>query len=392
MFVHVTIAKIHLCDDACVCSCYGRRCSGQGSSNMVRLHGMLTGRAAPELATVLLLFPPFFLLSKLTAFYNCIRCSLLAPISSGFSDSSSYKCSSSLLQPVVGGRAWRRTATIGKTFALQMGEFQLLDADKQAESSLRSLSLFRLERQATWGSNQALLFEVFVGPFQLENGDGVSVVVPSGTVRVEAWQTIAEVIESNASSWLLQGTLRQASTNADWLRTFTGSRDGLIVARFSQHGRDVWTLGHCITGSTVIGELWRDAECINARNTERYGGTEMTVTLLVEDGTARDVVLQANSLVIATRLQAAGWQWTETKLVFSDIALSDELCWGEVWQTNGMVDHCTVVMQPVDLGRAGGDAWTPTSHDRVQAAAGELEDCDLEEVLNDTTLRMEAQV
>jgi hypothetical protein len=108
----------------------------------------------------------------------------------------------------------------------------------------------------------------------------------------------------------------------------------IVSALLSRAGRPLLWVHAPVAPTTVVGELWQIAVRQHSQRVSTYKEASMDVEIHTASGDVTHVKLVATDCVAQTA----------HTIVFSGTELRANACWGEVWEENGMVDGCILVI------------------------------------------------
>jgi len=188
---------------------------------------------------------------------------------------------------------------------------------------------FIAARQTKWTK-----LDAFPQSFDLTlvRGAGDSSVFHPKKVRVQAWNTLAEVVEANQESWVEGGSVETMEVR-DWLRLLVGSAEAKICAIVTEE-ESVWISDFVVSPTSEMGELWNEATRCTKQAREQYGDAVMAVTVVDETGAEMEVILRASELV--------GTLDDAKNVSFCGDPIASTICWGKAWKATGMNENCRI--------------------------------------------------
>jgi hypothetical protein len=168
----------------------------------------------------------------------------------------------------------------------------------------------------------------------LVRGAGASSVFLPKKVRVQAWNTLAEVVEENQESWVKGGSVETVEMQ-DWLRELVGSTESKICAIVTKYTESVWISDFVVSPRSEMGELWTEATRCTKQAREQYGDAVMPVTVVDDEtGAEKEVNLRASELVCTLD--------STTNVSFCGDPIASTICWGKAWEATGMNANCRI--------------------------------------------------
>ena len=182
-------------------------------------------------------------------------------------------------------------------------------------------------------------------------------------VKVNLWNTLAEVMDANQASWVHGGSIMAYEQHDEWLAGLLGSKETKLCAVISRHVQSMvlhrtMTSDVCsvvelpVTPTTLIGELWQHAQ---AKRTQEEGSAGQMVVRVIRDQVEENVTLKTDDLVETLSVRYGGGFC----VAFSGVPIDPRICWGEAFKVTGMVPNCELVLRPLEAADESGTTIEP---------------------------------
>lgn len=223
-----------------------------------------------------------------------------------------------------------------------------------------SAARYALHRQEKW-SNDTIELTIIRGLWRPVLSGETEVFTPK-SVKVELWNTLAEILDANQGEWVHGGSLDVYNRYyQDMIQGLIGSKDGSLCAVFrtSADSPSCFVRDMKVHGDTTVGEIF---EAASKQSLQQEQVEAMSVVVVDVDSVERTAVVKSNELVGSIGDGAKS-------VMFSDVSIDPLVTWGEAFKNSGLCDGCRIELTEPSTDGATTENWTP----KEQISGNQLE-------------------